>query len=389
MGGDNPGKLKLDLLYRGVRLGEGATLPKDPSGAVILVLPEDLLANVTYEAPYAQQSPYCLEHQNGVWSLQTDQVATPVKVIKPLKAYDQVTQSGIPVSDILCAHGTFVAVEPMGLCRFTKSGLECKYCRHKSARVKTAFTARDLIEALNYVKKEVPIDMVHLSSGFVESEDGGVLALEPLVKEIRNHFNVFISIDVMPPQHNDWIDRTYAMGVDAVYYDIDVFDPKLFRELYPEKEESFRHQHYLEALSHATKTFPSGAVCTHLVAGLEPLESTKKGIETLTQLGVLPLLTFFRPESGSELERKWDVDEAAVAPLYEELFKQVSRHKINPNWIRQYDVMLTPLEGRFFGRGKKNWRVAQESFYKTGLGRKTALSLAAMRRNLRVREVKK
>ena len=59
---------------------------------------------------------------------------------------------------------------------------------------------RDLIEALELVRKEVPIDIVHLSSGFVESDDGGVMGLEPLVHEIRNHFNVFISIDVMPSE---------------------------------------------------------------------------------------------------------------------------------------------------------------------------------------------
>ena len=230
--------------------------------------------------------------------------------------------------------------------------------------------------------------MVHLSSGFVESEDGGVLGLEPLVREIRNHFNVFISIDVMPPTEHHWIEHTYAMGVDAVYYDIDVFDPKLFRELYPEKNETFRHRHYLEALAYAAQIFPSGAVCTHLVIGLEPLESTRQGIQTLTQQGVLPLLTFFRPVQDTDLAKQWELREADVMPLYQELFEAITQHKVNPNWIRQYDVMVTPLEGRFFSDGRKNWRVAQESFYKTALGRKTALSLAAMRRNLRVREVK-
>lgn len=265
MNNDNPAQLKLDLLYYGLKLGECVEVPEDPSGAVILVLPEDLLVNVTYQAPYAQESPYTLHSDEGVWSLQTEKLTTPVKVLQPLKAYDQLTSSGIPVSDILCVHGGFVAVEPMGLCRFTKSGLECKYCRHKGARVKTAFATRDLIEALEIVRKETPIDIVHLSSGFVESEDGGVMGLEPLVHEIRNQFNVFISIDVMPPAHNDWIDRTYAMGVDAVYYDIDVFDPDLFGKLYPEKENAFRHQRYLEALEYAAHTFSSGAVCTHLV----------------------------------------------------------------------------------------------------------------------------
>src|SRR5205085_1781188 len=118
------------------------------------------------------------------------------------------------------------------------------------------------------------IEMVHLSSGFVTEPDGGVRALEPWVKAIRAQFPAFISLDVMPPQDNHWIDLTYAMGVDAVYYDIDVFAPQLFAELYPSKQEAFRHQRYLEALSYAAQIFPRGAVLSHLVVGLEPLSST-------------------------------------------------------------------------------------------------------------------
>lgn len=386
---ENPGQVKLDLLYHGVRCAKESHLPEDPSGTVILVLPEEVWVNVTYNADYVADSPYELHFHNKKWLLIKGKQEIPVKVLRPLKAYAKKTSSGIPVSDILFLHGGFVSVEPMGVCRFTKSGLECKYCRHKGPRAKTAFSTRDLIEALALVRKEVPFDIVQLSSGFVESEDGGVLALEPLVREVRKHFHTFISIDVMPPANNDWIDRSYAMGVDAIYYDIDVFAPDLFADLYPEKEEKVRHQRYLEALEYAARTFPSGAVCTHLVLGLEPLASTKKGIETLTRMGVMPLLTFFRPLSDGHLVKKWDVKLKDVVPLYKHLFELTRKKKINPYWIRQFDVLLTPLEGRFFAGSKPSWSVSLQNFYRTAVGRQMALGMATLRRNLRVREIKK
>ena len=348
---DNPGSLKLDLLYYGVKAATGTEIPDDPSGTVIMALPEDVWVNVTYRAKYVRRSPYTLEHRSRKWFIRKGDMETEVQVLKPLRAYSKRTSSGIPVSDILYLHGGFVAIEPMGLCRFTKSGLECKYCRHKGPTVKTTFTTKDVLEALDMVRREVPIDIIQLSSGFVESEDGGVLSLEPVLHQIRKYFNVFISMDVMPPAHNDWIDRTYAMGVDAIYYDIDVFDPALFADLYPEKEEAVRHQRYIEAMAYAAKIFPSGAVATHLVAGLEPLASTRNGIKRLTEAGVLPLLTFFRPMAGTSLEKKWAVQIDDLVPLYKELFEQVKKHKINPNWIRQFDVV-------FLLRGKNpgGWR---------------------------------
>jgi hypothetical protein len=55
--------------------------------------------------------------------------------------------------------------------------------------------------------------------------DGGVERLEKWVTEIRKHLNVLIALDLVPPATNDWIDKTYAMGVDALYYDSDFFNP--------------------------------------------------------------------------------------------------------------------------------------------------------------------
>jgi solute carrier family 13 (sodium-dependent dicarboxylate transporter), member 2/3/5 len=386
---ENLGNLKLDLLYHGIQLGEGTTLPHDPSGTVNIVLPNDIWVNVTYDADYVSGSPFTLHYHETRWCIETGTESISVQMLAPLKAYKKKTQSGVLVSDILFLHGGFVAVEPMGMCRFTKSGLECKYCRHKVPREKTPFASKDLIEALDLVRKEAPIDVVHLSSGFVGTEDGGVAGLEPLVKEIRRHFNVLISIDVMPPATNQWIDRSYAMGVDAVYYDIDVFNPELFAELYPEKEESIRHKRYLEALEYAAKIFPSGAVCSHLVLGLESLASTMEGVHKLTKLGVLPLLTFFRPMAESDLCSEWHVSRDDLIPLYRDLFEAVRSKRINPNWIRQYDVILTPLEGRFFSDKQSKWGLSLQGFYKTALGRKTALGMASLRRQLRVREIKR
>src|SRR4029079_799637 len=81
------------------------------------------------------------------------------------------------------------------------------------------FTPRDLVEAIQIVMQEKRCDVVNLSSGHVETPDGGVERLEPWVAEIRKHVNVLIALDLAPPATNDWIDMTYAMGVDALYYD--------------------------------------------------------------------------------------------------------------------------------------------------------------------------
>ena len=40
-------------------------------------------------------------------------------------------------------------------------------------------------------------------------------------RAIRKHLHVLIALNLVPPATNEWIDVTYAMGVDALYYDSD------------------------------------------------------------------------------------------------------------------------------------------------------------------------
>ncbi len=377
----NTGLLKLNLLLKGIQ-----RTPKDWDWPeeTILVLPENTWVNISQ----GDDSPYQIQRVDDTYRVTWGEESVEVRPILTPAALQKKTASGHRVGDLIHFHGGFLAAVPRGPCRFAKSGLACKYCGTKATPHRTDYTNEDFVEALQILLKETPAEIVHLSSGFVESEDGGIAQLIPLVGEIRKHINILVSVSVMPPASNAWIDRTYASGVDMVYYDLDVFDPVLFAATYPEKDQKIRHERFLKALEYAVKIFPRGAVTSHLVLGLEPLESTIKGINSLTDLGVVPLVTFFPPVSGSTLASRWQPDVREIIPVYAYLYDRIVAKRLSTNWIRQIDVVLTPLEGRHFAGGKARMQVAIKNFYHTGIGRKAGYVLAAMRRKLRVREVK-
>ncbi len=56
---------------------------------------------------------------------------------------------------------------------------------------------------------------------------GGIAFLGPYIVGVRKHFDTFVAVQVHPPRTNDWIDRTYAMGVDALSYNLELFDAQL------------------------------------------------------------------------------------------------------------------------------------------------------------------
>jgi sodium-dependent dicarboxylate transporter 2/3/5 len=376
--------LKLQLFYYGVRSGGGLPFNlANPFGLVHLVLPEGLPVSVHLH-DNGSQTPFSLRAAADRFYIDiVGGGSVPVQWTAPLRSYQKKTSAGFLVSDILTVHGDFIAVHPSRPCRFGESGLSCRYCgSSKELSNHPPFSPADLVEAIEIVLAEKRCDIVSLSSGHVHTPDGGVEDLEKWVTQIRKHLNLLISLDLAPPETNEWIDETYAMGVDALYYDSDLFNAS---EAGKESEDLKSRQ--LEALEYAAKIFPAGAVLSHLVIGLEPLERTLARIELLISCGVVPVLAYFPPYDGSVLRSRWTATPDAVQPVYAYLYERLVKTRLNPHWVQQYDVILTSLEGRFFSSESPRYHLKLKNFYETDLGRAVRFGLASLRRHLRVRVV--
>jgi solute carrier family 13 (sodium-dependent dicarboxylate transporter), member 2/3/5 len=378
---ENLARLKLQLLYHGIRAGQDLPSPlTNPFGLVHLVLPEKIAVSVHLNTK-GDQSPFTLRRSGQNFYLDVPGgVPVPVHWTPPLASYQKTTSSGVLVSDILTVHGDYLAVHPSHPCRFGESGLSCRYCgSSKELSDHPPFTPRDLVEAIQIVMQEKRCDIVTLSSGHVDTGDGGVERLERWVSEIRKHVTVLIALDLVPPDSNEWIDKTYAMGVDALYYDSGFLNPN------DESKKDFeKHKaRQLEALSYAAQIFPSGGVMSHLVVGFESIQETMASIDLLVKRGVMPVLAYFPPYGGN-LRERWTATPDEVALVYAHLYEKLLPTRIKPYWVQQYDVVLTSLEGRFLSSLPPNYYLRLKDFFDTRPGRSVRFGLAALRRHLRV-----
>jgi hypothetical protein len=208
---ENLALLKLQLFFHGIRAGKDLPFPlTNPFGLVHLVLPEKVAVSVHLNTN-GDQSPFTLRRDGEQFYLDiAGRDSVPVKWTPPLQSYQKKTSSGVQVSDILTVHGDYIAVHPSHKCRFGASGLSCRYCgSSKELSNHPPFTPRDLVEAIDIVMQEKRCDVVTLSSGHVTTGDGGVERMEKWVAEIRKHVTVLIALDLVPPESNDWIDKTY------------------------------------------------------------------------------------------------------------------------------------------------------------------------------------
>ncbi|MGM0578508.1 MAG: radical SAM protein [Myxococcota bacterium] len=406
----NPGLLKLELMMRGLRVPDEVRerLPGDrfgvtghalfgSAGDLDLVLPGGTWVSVPMMSGLAATTPYTLvaEAEGFAITTDTDGGARARVEVRPRSHFFQHrTSTGLPFGRVGTVHGPYLALSPTNRCTFLHDDLRCRFCGVGQDGLAThdAVSVDDVLEAIRIARDEHHVGIVYLSVGHLATLDGGVRFLEPYVAAIKRHFDILVAVDALPPYQDSWIDRTYAMGVDAVSYNMEIFDPDRFRVVCPGPAREIGRERFLDALGYAATVFPSGGVACHLVVGLEPVSSTHAGIDTLTGMGVLPVLPMYRPFKGRDMRSDSDVELfppslEELVELHAHLYRAVRDRRLNPNLVRDIAVVTTPLDARFFARDDGFWGSLQHKVTGSRLGRRTSAVLSDLRRALRVKRV--
>ncbi|MCB9729511.1 MAG: radical SAM protein [Deltaproteobacteria bacterium] len=404
----NPGLLKLELMMRGIRVpdavrdrlngGFGVTGHAlfGSAGDVDLVLPGGTWVSVPVTDGRMAPTPYALDCVDDAFTIRVDEDASAtcrVEVRRPSDFFTRTTSTGIPYGRIGTVHGPYLALSPSNRCTFLTDADRCRFCGvGQDGATHGGVPVDDVLEAIRIARADNPIDMVYLSVGHLGTSDGGVRFLEPYVAAIKKHFDILVAVDALPPEDDGWIDRTYAMGVDAVSYNLEIFDAERFERVCPGPAREVGRARFLDALAYAATVFPSGGVTCHLIVGLEPLESTRAGITALTEMGVLPVLPIYRPFKGRDMRRDADIElfpptlDELIA-LHTHLYSAVRARKLSLNLVRDIAIVTTPLEGRFFANDDSVWTSLQVRVMGSRVGRRTSTVLSDLRRHLRVRRI--
>ncbi|MFT7580042.1 MAG: hypothetical protein ACI9MR_001709, partial [Myxococcota bacterium] len=279
----NPGMLKLELMRRGLRIDQPTLAEIRPSNNGLwgatghalfgsawdldLTLPQDTWASVPIHPRLSAGSPYTLVSRDGQHLVTADDTddATVVGVRPPAAFFRATTKSGRPLGQIGTVHGPYLALSPTNRCQFLSTADACRFCGVSSTgSPHDAVPVDDIVEAVRIARDENPVHMVHLSVGWLGTDDGGVRMLEPYVAALKKHFDILVAVDALPPKEDGWIERTYGMGADAVSYNLEIWNPARFTQMCPGPARVIGRERFLDALGYATTVFPSGGVTCHL-----------------------------------------------------------------------------------------------------------------------------
>lgn len=391
----NPGYLKLDLLIRGLKISRDALASEEirrtlaisqEIGAALeldIVLPENVLVNIPVRECLAPDRPYALLKEDGRFFIANNDDKVQVWVAPTPQYYEQKTSSGVPMVKIGRAYAGYLAISPTPVCEFLTKDLACRYCDLESKKGR-AWTVEEVVETVAAALTEGVSEYICLNVGYTKTPDGGIDLLEPYIKAIKDNFDALVCVQAQPPAEDRWVDATYAMGIDSIAYNLEVYDPELFAQIAPGKQALVGRERYFETLRHAAKIFPIGAVVSNLIVGLEPVASTMKGIDMLAAMGVIPTLPIYR-EGISGLAGTHEAI-TSMTPVYVHLQKALKRNRLSPTWISHFNLALNAIDGHFFG-GEAPLKQRWQSVFKSKSGSRLAYGISNFRRRLRVRTV--
>ncbi len=388
----NPGRTKLSLVSRGVALPDGlqhASKWVSQANAIETVVDIKLrtgqLCTVPVGQPYTQQSSFSLEQKGDKVLLHCGGEISEVELLQAPSFYQQKTRSGARMGSFSALHDRLLMLHPfMGCGFFNQPGNACQYCQYESMMNQAEPPLRDpleLVEAVRAALAEREVDTVYLYNGYSPSDDVGLRQLVAVIALLRKHLgHRQIALETVAPIDVQVIDELYEAGLDVFVCNLEINDADRFAEVCPGKHAAGGQDAINSALQYARSVFRAGAVVSHLIVGLEPLQSTLDGMKKLIEQGIVPMLLPFRPLPGTPLSDNQlaSLDDVEHALLVQ--YELLEQSGLPTHRLRDMGRVLTPMESGLL-IGKEPY--LPEQVATSNMGRHLSGWLDGLRRYLR------
>ena len=348
-----PVELEIELFCRGMRIdaschtGEvGRRITRTRAGLgsgleiVIPAKPKDIWVNVPVVESFASHSVFMLREHNGRHTVLDARNGGEYDVVIPSEPewYSRKTSSGTEMSRIGVLQGNYLGIYVSARCLYWSSSisLACKFCT-TGKNVGTAEESRkrvsDVVEVARAAREESGAIFTHFNTGYhYEEQDNresmhGLRMCEPYVAAVRKEVGGFIGVQAVPvPERNfHEYDALIDAGTDHFSFCYEFEDPEVFARLCPGKAQTVGQHAFFDAMEYTAKKLGRGRVSGEIIAGVEPIEATKRGIDRIVDAGAFPTVCIFRPTIGSEMEDVPPPDPEAMREVFAYLGEACTR----------------------------------------------------------------
>ena len=318
-------------------------------------------------------------------------VRLPVTLPPAPRFYAVRTSSGRSVGEFGHMYGSVLVLGAPQACGYGISEGACRFCRvgSRGENERTfGITPHEAAEAVRAAAVERPLRYVFLPAASFDAEDGGVREIEPLVKAVRRHSSAFVLAALHPPRHLRWIDHAYAIGVDGVSFNLEVHDVALLERFLPGRARYLGRSRYLQALRHAGRIFPRGAVWSEVIVGIGAASEEAQLLRELVAWNVVPFLVPFRGDHvGRPLPVPYGTSLEHVELLLGELGTALVQASLRLCWLPEWPHLLGATDGARHAHMDALLGAAGNGWWHARLRELALRNVARLRRSLRVRDL--
>jgi hypothetical protein len=349
-------ELEIELFCRGMRIHESAmhtdgrpisrTRAGLGSGLEIILhgRPKNIWVNVPVVEAFAQRSPFLLVKRGDTLVVVDDRNEAEYSVETPAEPrwYSRLTSYDVPMSRVGVLQGNYLGIYVSNRCLYwTLNGkdnpsLACKFCttgKNVGVAEESRKRVEDVIEVARAAREESGCVFTHFNTGYHYEERAerevihGLRQCEPFVRAVRQHVGGFIGVQAVPVPRASYheYERLIEAGTDHFSFCYEFEDPEVFARICPGKARTVGQHAFFEAMEYTAKKLGRGRVSGEIIAGIEPIAATMKGIDRIVNAGAFPTVCIFRPTIGSELEDVPPPDPAAMKEVFAYLHESCRR----------------------------------------------------------------
>jgi solute carrier family 13 (sodium-dependent dicarboxylate transporter), member 2/3/5 len=361
-----PVELEIELFCRGMVIGDschtsdGRRISRTRAGLgsgleiVIPNRPKDVWVNVPVVEPFAQQSVFTLQKRDDDYFVVDSRTTTeyPVRIPEEPAWYSRKTSTGIEMSRIGVLQGNYLCIYVSNRCLYWtwSPSVACKFCttgKNVGTAEESRKNWRDVVEVARAARDESGTIFTHFNTGY-HYEDRpdreiihGLRQCQPFVRAVRNNVGGFIGIQAVPVPRAQYAeyDELIAAGTDHFSFCHEFEDPEVFARLCPGKAQTVGQHAFFEAMEYTAKKLGRGRVSGEIIAGVESIEATKRGIDRIVAAGAFPTVCIFRPTIGSEMENVPPPDPEAMKEVFAYVHESCRRARL-PVGILPIEVSL-------------------------------------------------
>ncbi|MEO8216905.1 MAG: radical SAM protein [Acidobacteriota bacterium] len=348
-----PVELEIELFCRGMRIdaschtdSDGRRISRTRAGlgsgfeVVIPASPKPIWVNVPVTEAFAGNSVYMLHKRDDCYYVVDERTGSEYLVRIPPEPlwYSRMTSSGAPMSRVGVLQGNYLGIYVSNRCLYWNwsPSIACKFCT-TGKNVGFAEEGRkhvsDVVEVALAAREESGCIFTHFNTGYhfedVAEKEAmhGLRQCEPFVRAVRDQVGGFIGVQAVPVPRASWheYDDLIEAGTDHFSFCYEFEDPDVFARLCPGKASTVGQHAFFEAMEHTARLLGRGRVSGEIIAGVEPIAATKRGIDRIVNAGAFPTVCIFRPTTGSEMEDVPPPDPEAMKEVFAYLHESCRR----------------------------------------------------------------